>query len=167
MDRYQYLLLMGACVLITLPLEVLFRARVWRRPRRLVGALLPGLVLFVGWDLWKTARGTWGFSEQYTVGLTLPGGMVAEELVFFTVIPACALLSLETVRRILRGWGETAGPIPSRLAATTRRTVLGPDPTSPPTEATRWRRGSAPSPTAGAPASSPPRSARSEQDRAT
>lgn len=140
MDRYQYLVLMGLCVLVTLPLEVLFRARVWRRPQRLAGALAPGFVVFVGWDLWKSARGTWGFSEQYTVGLTLPGGMVVEELVFFTVIPVCALLSLETVRRILRAWGEAEGTVGARLAATARRTVLGPDPTSPPTEATRWRR---------------------------
>lgn len=101
MDRYQYLLLMGACVLITLPLEVLFRARVWRRPRRLAGALLPALALFVVWDLWATASGTWGFSSRYTVGVTLPGGMAVEELVFFTVIPVCGLLTLETVRRLI------------------------------------------------------------------
>lgn len=144
MDRYQYLVLMGLCVLITLPLEVLLRARVWRRPRRLALTLAPVIVVFVGWDLWKTARGTWSFSDRYTVGLTLPGGMVVEELVFFTVIPVCALLSLETVRRILRCWGETSGPVGTRLAATTRRAVRGPDPTSPPTEATRWRRPAGP-----------------------
>ena len=100
-----YLTLAGAAhegATAALPLEVLFRARVWRRPRRLVLALAPGFVAFVAWDLWKSTRGTWGFAEQYTVGLTFPGGMVVEELVFFTVIPVCALLSLETVRRILR-----------------------------------------------------------------
>ena len=34
-DRYQYLLLMAGCLLITLPLEFVLRARVYRRPRRL------------------------------------------------------------------------------------------------------------------------------------
>ena len=102
MDRYQYLLLMGACVLITLPLELYFEARVWRRPRRLLLALLPAFALFVVWDLWATNTGTWSFSPDYTIGVTLPGGMAIEELVFFTVIPICGLLTLETVRSLLR-----------------------------------------------------------------
>jgi len=102
-DRFQYLILMGACVAITLPLEFLFEARVWRRPKRLAIALLPALVVFVVWDLWATSTGTWGFNPHYTVGLELPGGMVVEELVFFVVVPTCALLTIEAVRNILSG----------------------------------------------------------------
>jgi lycopene beta-cyclase len=101
-DRYQYLLLMGACVLVTLPLEVVLGARVWRQPRRLAMALSPALVLFVAWDLAATATGTWDFNERYTIGVELPGGMAIEELVFFTVIPVCALLTLEAVRALRR-----------------------------------------------------------------
>ena len=101
MDRFQYLLLMAACVLVTLPLELVLGARVWRQPRRLATALLPAFGLFVVWDLWATATGTWDFNPDYTVGLTLPGGMAIEELVFFTVIPICGLLTLEAVRSIL------------------------------------------------------------------
>ena len=101
MDRYQYLLLMGACLLATLPLELVLGARVWRRPRRLALALTPAFGLFVGWDLWASATGTWGFSTRYTIGLELPGGMAIEELVFFTVVPICALLTLEAVRSLL------------------------------------------------------------------
>ena len=103
MDEYQYLLLMGACLLITLPLELVIGARVWRQPRRLAVALLPAAALFVAWDLWASASGTWSFNERYTIGLDLPGGMAVEELVFFTVIPICGLLTLEAVRRLLDG----------------------------------------------------------------
>jgi lycopene cyclase domain-containing protein len=102
-DRYQYLAVLGLCLLVTLPLELVFGARVWRRPRRLLIALLPAFVVFVAWDLWATASGTWGFDPRYTVGVELPGGMVIEELVFFTVIPICALLTLEAVRNVLAG----------------------------------------------------------------
>ena len=35
MERGEYLVVMGLCLLITLPLELLLGARVWRRPRRL------------------------------------------------------------------------------------------------------------------------------------
>ena len=102
MDRWQYVLLMAACLVLTLPLELVLGARVWRQPRRLALALTPALVVFVAWDLWATARGTWGFAERYTVGVTLPGGMAIEELLFFTAVPICGLLTLEAVRRILR-----------------------------------------------------------------
>lgn len=106
MDQYQYLLLMGACLLITLPLELVLGARVWRQPRRLALSLLPALVVLVAWDLWATSSGTWGFSDDYTLGIDLPGGMAVEELVFFTVIPVSGLLTLEAVRSILSRWGR-------------------------------------------------------------
>ena len=50
MDRYQYLLIMAACAAITLPLEFVFRARVYRRPRRLVRAMWLPVAAFVVWD---------------------------------------------------------------------------------------------------------------------
>ena len=101
MDRWQYLVLMAGCLLLTLPLELVLGARVWRRPRRLAASLAPALVVFAGWDLWASATGTWSFDERFTLGITLPGGMVVEELLFFTVIPICALLTLDAVRTIL------------------------------------------------------------------
>ena len=103
LDRYQYLILMGLCLLVTLPLEFVFEARVWRRPRRLLVALTPGFLVFVAWDLWASTTGTWGFDPDYTVGLTFPGGMAVEELVFFLVVPICTLLTLESVRNVLSG----------------------------------------------------------------
>ena len=64
--------------------------------------MLPAFVAFVLWDLWATASGTWGFSERYTIGLVLPGGLVVEELLFFLLIPVCTLLTIESVRSLLR-----------------------------------------------------------------
>ena len=103
MDRLQYAGLMVGCLLLTLPLEFLFGGRVWRRPRRLALAVAPVLAVFVAWDLWATHRGMWSFNPDYTIGLTLPGGMVMEELLFFITIPVCTLLTVESVRNILAG----------------------------------------------------------------
>jgi lycopene cyclase domain-containing protein len=101
--RFEYLTVMGLCLLVTLPLELAFGARVGRRPRRLAVALVPAFAAFVAWDLWATASGTWSFDPDATVGVTLPGGMPIEELVFFVVIPVCTLLTLESVRNVLAG----------------------------------------------------------------
>ena len=106
-DRYQYLVLMGACLLITLPLELVFGARVWRRPRRLLAAMALPVAVFVVWDVVAIARDHWWYSERYTTGWMLPLSFPVEELVFFLVIPICGLLTLEAVRSLLgrRGGG--------------------------------------------------------------
>ena len=101
MDRFQYLLLMAGCLLITLPLELVLGARVWRRPRRLLAAMWLPVLLFVLWDLVAIGRDHWSYSPRYTTGWTLPFSLPVEELVFFLVIPVCGLLTLEAVRSIL------------------------------------------------------------------
>jgi lycopene cyclase domain-containing protein len=104
LDRYQYLALMAACLLVTLPLELVLGARVWRRPRRLWAALWPPVVLFVVWDVFAIARGTWGYNPAYVTGWRLPGKLPVEEVVFFVVIPIASLLTYEAVGRVLAGW---------------------------------------------------------------
>lgn len=99
-DRYQYLLLMAGCLLITLPLEFVLRARVYRRPRRLLLALLPMLVIFLAWDAVGIVRGHWWYSPEYTTGIR-PLRVPLEEYVFFVVIPICALLTYEAVGTVL------------------------------------------------------------------
>lgn len=107
MDRYQYLIVMALCVLITLPLEFVLNARVYRRPRRLMRTMVPAFAAFVAWDVVAIRLGHWTFSPVYTTGWKV-GNIPIEELVFFIVIPLCALLSYEAVRNILRdGWVGT------------------------------------------------------------
>jgi lycopene cyclase domain-containing protein len=99
-DELQYLALMAGCLLVTLPLELVLGARVWRRPRRLVLALLPTVAVFVAWDVVAIARDQWSFAGRYVTGWELPASLPVEELVFFVVIPICGLLTLEAVRRL-------------------------------------------------------------------
>jgi len=100
------LLLMGACVAGTLPLEWVFRARVYRQPRRLLRTLWLPFVAFVLWDAVAIARGHWTFSARYTTGWTGPFDVPVEELVFFVVIPICALLSYESVKSMRQKRGS-------------------------------------------------------------
>ncbi|MDQ2754090.1 MAG: lycopene cyclase domain-containing protein [Actinomycetota bacterium] len=101
MDRWQYLGVMAACVVLTLPLEIVFRARVWRRPRRLLEALVAPVVIFSLWDVAAIAEHWWSYNRRYVTGWDLPGRLPVEEIVFFVVIPICALLTYETVRGLL------------------------------------------------------------------
>ena len=58
MRNGQYLVVLGICVVVTLPLELVIGARVWRRPRRLAAAVLPAAAVFLAWDFWAAAGGS-------------------------------------------------------------------------------------------------------------
>ena len=100
-DRWQYLALMAGCVLLTLPLEFVLRARVYRRPLRLLLALVPTVVVFTIWDVVGILRDHWTYSPRFTTDIHVVV-MPLEELVFFVVIPLCGLLTYEAVGDVLR-----------------------------------------------------------------
>jgi lycopene cyclase domain-containing protein len=96
--RFQYLLLLGACLAGTLPLELLLGVRVWRRPARLAKAVLPVTLAFSLWDVLAIRGRLWSYAPRYTTGWEVGFGLPIEELAFFVVIPICGILSVEAVR---------------------------------------------------------------------
>ncbi|MEO6502239.1 MAG: lycopene cyclase domain-containing protein [Jatrophihabitantaceae bacterium] len=113
MRQLSYAAVLAACVLGTLPLELVLRVRVYARWRRLLAALVPGLVLGVAWDQYAVRSGHWHFDPRSVIGLDL-FGLPLEEVLFFVVIPICAILTLEAVARRRPGWtigDEPAEPV--------------------------------------------------------
>ena len=80
----------------TLPLHRFYRLSVLRQPLRLLAAIVPAAVLFVGWDLAATAAGQWHFDPAQTFAVRL-WGLPLEEYAFFVVIPLAGILTLEAV----------------------------------------------------------------------
>lgn len=85
-----------------LPLEMWLHTRVFARWRRLLLTLAPVTTVFVAWDLWAIARGHWRYDPAQTTGIELPGQLPLEEMLFFLVIPICAILAFEAVRAVRR-----------------------------------------------------------------
>jgi lycopene cyclase domain-containing protein len=101
MDHWQYLLVLAACLAITLPLEFLGPG-VYRQIRRAALAVLPVAAVFVVWDAIAIAARVWSYNPRYVTGLRLPGDLPIEELLFFVVIPLCGLLTYNAVGAILK-----------------------------------------------------------------
>jgi lycopene cyclase domain-containing protein len=99
-----YVGILVACLLGTAPLEVVLRTGVYARWRRLLATLVPVIVVFVAWDLVAVAQSWWHYDRAYLVGITLPGRLPLEELLFFAVIPTCAVLTFEAVRARRPDW---------------------------------------------------------------
>ena len=109
---------MLGCLVLTLPLEWLFGARVYRRFGAVLVALLPVVALFSVWDVVGIIRDHWTYNPRYVTGLQLVFEMPIEELVFFIVIPLCGLLTYEAVGSVLHGRVRLPGwPTPSRPRA--------------------------------------------------
>lgn len=108
MGKLEYLAVLGVCVLVTLPLE-LAGARVYRRPGRLVRAILPVALVFLVWDGIAIACGVWDYATDSLTGILVPFGIPLEEVLFFVVIPICGILTYETVGLIV--------PVVRRLSA--------------------------------------------------
>jgi lycopene cyclase domain-containing protein len=108
-QHLTYLAVLLACLLLTAPLELVLRARVYGRWRRAAAAILPVAAVFVLWDYLATAAGWWWFDEQFVTGVFI-GILPLEELMFFLVVPICALLTFEAVRRLRPGWADAAAP---------------------------------------------------------
>ncbi|OBI49842.1 lycopene cyclase domain-containing protein [Mycobacterium sp. E796] len=99
-ERWQYLIVLGLCLAITAPLE-LFGAGVYRQPRRLARAVIPVAAVFLVWDAVAIANGVWTYNCEYITGLHIPFGVPIEEVLFFVVIPVCAVLTYNAVTTIL------------------------------------------------------------------
>ena len=97
MSHLTYLAVLAACLVATAPLELVLHVGVYPQWHRLLLTLLPVVVVFVIWDVYAIARGMWTYDRDYLVGVTLFGRLPLEELLFFLVIPTCAVLTYEAV----------------------------------------------------------------------
>lgn len=102
MRHLTYLAVLAGCLGAALWLEPVLRVGVLRQWRRLLLTLLPVVVIFVAWDLAAIAAGHWTFDPAQITGVLLPGGLPLDELLFFVVVPVCAVLGFEAVRKVLR-----------------------------------------------------------------
>lgn len=104
MGHLIYLAVLLGCLMVTAPLELVLRVRVYGRPLRWLLAVVPVALVFVAWDLYAVRRHQWWYDGKQVLGWWLPGRLPVEEVAFFLVVPTCAILALEAVR-VVTGWG--------------------------------------------------------------
>jgi lycopene cyclase domain-containing protein len=102
-----YLAVLGGCLVCALWLEPVLRVGVLRQWRRLALTLAPVAAAFLAWDVAAVAAGHWWFDAGQVIGVWLPGGLPLEEVLFFLVVPLCAILGFEAVRSVLARSGLT------------------------------------------------------------
>jgi lycopene cyclase domain-containing protein len=101
MTHLTYLAVLAGCLLAAVWLEPVLRVGVLRQWRRLLLTLVPVVLVFGGWDVAAIAAHHWSYDRAQTTGVLLPGRLPLEELLFFVVVPLCAILGFEAVRKRL------------------------------------------------------------------
>jgi lycopene cyclase domain-containing protein len=95
--HFTYVIILGACVIGTLPLEFGLHTGVYRRWPQLLVALVPVVLVFGAWDGLAIHAGWWTYDPALVTGVTTLGRLPLEEVLFFVVIPTCAVLTFEAV----------------------------------------------------------------------
>jgi lycopene cyclase domain-containing protein len=103
-SHLTYVAILAVCLIGTAPLELFLHTRVYARWRRLLLVVLPVAAVFSAWDVYAIAHGQWTYDKRRILNVLLPGRLPVEEVVFFIVIPICAVLTLEAVRRRRPEW---------------------------------------------------------------
>ncbi len=100
MEQFSYLGVLLFIFFTTLLLELILKARVWQKFKRLVLTIIPVLFAMTLWDWYAIRNDHWFFNEDLTTGIVLFNFLPIEEFLFFIIVPIAALLSFEAVRSI-------------------------------------------------------------------
>ncbi len=100
MLKFSYIAVLVFIFLGTVWLEIILKARVYQKLKRLILTIIPVVILMVIWDYYAIVNNHWFFDPEKTTGITLIGFLPIEELLFFIIVPIAALLSFEAVRSI-------------------------------------------------------------------
>jgi lycopene beta-cyclase len=95
--RTEYFIVLGLSLFGPLLVSFSRQLRFYRFPKRLLVAIAVPMPVFLAWDAWATARGHWNFNPDHVTGVML-GNLPLEEVLFFVVVPFCALLTWEVVK---------------------------------------------------------------------
>ncbi len=100
MGQFSYLGVLLFIFLATFLLEVVLKARVWQKFRRLFLTIVPVVLAMTLWDWYAIINDHWYFNDVLTSGLILFNFLPIEELLFFIFVPIASLLTFEAVRSI-------------------------------------------------------------------
>lgn len=100
--QWSYLAMLAFVVFGSWWLELAFKLRVLRNPRRLLLSLALVSPGFLIWDAYAISQGHWFFDRSLTTGIIGPFNIPLEEYLFFVIIPIAAVLSFEGVESAMR-----------------------------------------------------------------
>ena len=109
---------------ISVPLLAGFdkRLKFYRNWKYLFPAMLGTMLVFIPWDIYKTAAGVWGFNPKYLQGIYL-SNLPVEEWMFFIAIPYACLFTYHAFEYLIRK--DFLGPFARNLTLALSIVLIG------------------------------------------
>lgn len=95
--KLEYFIVLAVCISGPLFLSFSRKLTFYKSTARLIISIGMPFFVFVLWDSWATGRGHWGFNPAYITGFKI-FNLPIEEILFFIIIPFCALFTWEVVK---------------------------------------------------------------------
>jgi len=101
MDKWLYLLIDFGAFCIPFIAGFDNRIQFYRQWPFLLPAMLLTMIVFIPWDMIKTAMAVWGFNPRYLTGYYI-GNLPVEEWVFFIAIPYACMFTYYTLNQFIK-----------------------------------------------------------------
>ncbi len=101
MRHYLYLFIDFASISFPFAFSFYPKANFSKKWKFLVPGILAGAIPFIGWDIWFTHLGVWGFNPSYLSGIYF-FNLPVEEVLFFFCIPYACVFTYEAVNYFLQ-----------------------------------------------------------------
>lgn len=95
--KIEYFLLLIICLIVPLIYSFSKKLDFYKYPKRIIYSIGLPFLIFLLWDIFAAYRGHWSFNQNYIIGFQL-FGLPIEEILFFIIIPFCALFTWESVK---------------------------------------------------------------------
>jgi lycopene cyclase domain-containing protein len=105
-ERYYYLLIDLACLLLPLAFSFTTKYNFPQQWKFLLPAIAIPAIIFILWDYGFTAMKVWGFNPRYVSGIYF-GNLPMEEILFFICVPFACLFTYAAVN-----YHQQAEPLP-------------------------------------------------------
>lgn len=101
MDNWLYVFINLAAISIPFIAGFDSRLQFYKQWKFLFPALLLTMVVFIPWDMAKTALAVWGFNPRYLIGFYI-GNLPVEEWFFFIAIPYACLFTYHALNFLVK-----------------------------------------------------------------
>lgn len=95
--HYTYFLILAASLAGPLLLSFDKKVAFYKNWKWLFPAMILPALLYIGWDIYFTAKSVWSFNEKYITGIRLIN-LPVEEVLFFFIVPYCCIFIYECIR---------------------------------------------------------------------
>lgn len=99
--KSEYFIVLAAAFIVPFMKSFSKKLGYYKYPLRLVYAIGFPFMVFIAWDVFAASRGHWSFNENFITGIRI-FNLPVEEILFFIIIPFCALFTWEVVKYFMR-----------------------------------------------------------------